>query len=50
LSDQAIACQDMNKIKQIDTRTKKLSGLFNSIFSIVYSTVIAYIMPGSTEN
>lgn len=35
-SDQAIACQDSVKIKQFSTRTSKLSGLFNWIFTITY--------------
>lgn len=37
-SDQAIACQDGVKIKQFATRTSKLSGLFNWIFTIAYGS------------
>ena len=36
LSDQNIACQDGVKIKQLATRTSKLSGLFNWGFTIAY--------------
>jgi len=36
LSDQIIACQDAVKIKQLSTRTSKLSGATNWLFTIVY--------------
>ena len=36
LSDQNIACQDGVKVKQLATRTSKLSGLFNWGFTIAY--------------
>ena len=36
LSDQNIACQDSVKVKQLATRTSKLSGLFNWGFTIAY--------------
>ena len=46
LSDQNIACQDSVKIKQLATRTSKISGLFNWIFTIAYGlTFDTYIKP-----
>lgn len=36
ISDQVIACQDSVKIKQLSTRTSKVSGATNWIFTIVY--------------
>ena len=46
LSDQNIACQDGVKVKQLATRTSKVSGLFNWAFTIAYSlTFDDYIKP-----
>ena len=46
LSDQNIACQDSVKVKQLATRTSKVSGLFNWIFTIIYGlTFDDYIKP-----
>jgi hypothetical protein len=36
LSDQIIACQDSVKIKQLSTRTSKVSGATNWAFTVVY--------------
>lgn len=36
LSDQTIACQDSVKIKQLQTRTNKISGLTNWAFTLAY--------------
>lgn len=36
LSDQVIACQDSVKIKQLSTRTSKVSGFSNWVFTIGY--------------
>ena len=38
LSDQMEACQDINKIKQLDIRMKNLSGAFNLFFTFFYKT------------
>ena len=46
LSDQNIACQDGVKVKQLATRTSKVSGLFNWGFTIAYGlTFDDYIKP-----
>lgn len=46
LSDQNIACQDSVKVKQLATRTSKVSGLFNWVFTVVYGlTFDDYIKP-----
>jgi hypothetical protein len=46
LSDQNIACQDSVKVKQLATRTSKVSGMFNWVFTIVYGlTFDDYIKP-----
>jgi hypothetical protein len=46
LSDQNIACQDGVKVKQLATRTSKVSGLFNWAFTIAYGlTFDDYIKP-----
>lgn len=46
MSDQNIACQDSVKVKQLATRTSKLSGLFNWVFTIAYGlTFDDYIKP-----
>ena len=46
LADQAIACQDSVKVKQFATRTQKMSGLFNQVFTIVYGlTFDKYLAP-----
>ena len=36
LSDQTIACQDSVKIKQLQTRTNKISGFTNWVFTLTY--------------
>ena len=46
LSDQNIACQDGVKVKQLATRTSKISGVFNWVFTIAYGlTFDDYIKP-----
>jgi hypothetical protein len=46
LSDQNIACQDSVKVKQLATRTSKVSGIFNWVFTIAYGlTFDDYIKP-----
>lgn len=46
LSDQNIACQDSVKVKQLATRTSKVSGLFNWVFTVAYGlTFDDYIKP-----
>jgi hypothetical protein len=46
LSDQNIACQDNVKVKQLATRTSKISGVFNWVFTIAYAlTFDEYIKP-----
>jgi hypothetical protein len=39
LSDQATACQDLNKVKQFTTRTTKVSGLMNFVYTAGYGSV-----------
>lgn len=36
MSDQTIACQDQLKIKQLQTRTNKISGFTNWAFTLAY--------------
>jgi hypothetical protein len=43
LSDQIIACQDGTKIKQLSTRTSKLSGFANWAFTIAYGIGFDYL-------
>lgn len=38
MSDQAAACQDLDKIKQFNTRVKSLSGFFNWMFTLSWDT------------
>jgi hypothetical protein len=46
MSDQTVACQDSVKVKQLATRTSKVSGLFNWVFTIGYGlTFDDYIKP-----
>ncbi len=43
LSDQTIACQDPVKIKQLQTRTNKISGFTNWAFTLAYGFLFDYI-------
>jgi hypothetical protein len=43
MSDQILACQDAVKIKQLSTRTNKLSGLANWVFTIAYGIGFDYV-------
>ena len=46
LNDQNIACQDGVKVKQLATRTSKVSGFFNWMFTITYGlTFDKFIKP-----
>jgi hypothetical protein len=42
LSDQAVACQDMTKIKQFQARTNSLPGLYDLLLTIVFNGVMGY--------
>jgi hypothetical protein len=54
-SDQQIACEDLNKIKQFSTRTQTLSGLYNLAFTIgtgilsAFSYQVADLSPTALE-
>lgn len=45
LSDQQIACQDSVKIKQLSTRTQKVSGFVNLLFTLAYGIGFDYVKP-----
>lgn len=57
LSDQVIACQDSVKIKQLQTRTNKISGATNWLFTLAYGfffddikAVLSFLpMPASNQ-
>lgn len=50
LSDQAVACQDMTKIKQFQARTNSLPGFYNLGMTIAFNAVMGYFGLASADS